>query len=179
MPYFERKSLAELQATLARGLQDTVPSNSSVGVPALVQQAAAILEKESRSAPRWQPPVSTPALSWPNLGFAPAATGIVPVLLQTPPVRPGESAEISLSLINDSSEDVPYSFNFTDLISPAGERIPYTAIRANPAAATVAPRSTGSASFEIQIPAVSPGCYFGLATCRETQPAVLTVTVSS
>lgn len=177
MPYFERKPFAELQDVLAGRLQHVDSPAASAISASLVEQAAAILQKESQSAPAWQGPVNTPAPSWPNF-VLPGGTNVIPVVLQAPPARPGQQARISIAIINDSDEDVPYSFQFTDLISPTGGRIPQSALRTIPVDAVIPSGGSADAGFEIQIPSVPPGPYFGLATCPETQPAVLAVIVS-
>lgn len=177
MPYFERRPFTEIQDLLAGRLQDVDSPGASAASSDLVKQAAAILQKESQSAPAWKPPVNTPAPSWPNFALPPG-TKVMPVVLQAPPVHPGQQTRISIAIVNDSGEDVPYSFQFTDLISPMGERIPQSALRTVPDEAIVSSGSSADVSFEIHIPSVSPGPYFGLATCPETQPAILAVTVS-
>lgn len=173
MPYFERKPFSDLQDSLAGRLPSSAPERRSAEDFPLVDQAAAILRKESQSAPRWAPPANQSNLPW--LG-----TSLVPVTLKAPAAAsPGQKALISISIVNDSSDDVSYSFSFTDLISLAGERIPSGAVRAIPDAAVVPSAGTLDASFEILIPCVPAGQYFGLAICREALPAILTVTVSA
>lgn len=179
MPYFERKPFAELQDMLAgrRQLVDS-PAASTVS-SSLIEQAAVILQQESQSAPAWRRSVNIrDSLSCPDFTL-PGGTNIIPVVLQAPPVRAGQQARISIAIINDSGEDVPYSFQFTDLISPTGEWIPQSALRAIPGEALIPSGGRADVGFEIAVPSVLPGPYFGFATCRETQPAILAVTVSA
>lgn len=104
----------------------------------------------------------------------------MPVPLTAPvAVSPDQKARISIAIINDSSDDVAYSFSFTDLVSLAGQRIPSAAVRAIPDTAVVPSAGTSDATFEILIPNVPADQYFGLATCREAAPVILTVTVSA
>ena len=178
MPYFERKPFANSQEVAGGGPHSPVEVSPLVATSSLKDRSAAILREQSQSLPAWNrnAGISKTGLA----GFdAPSLNAVAPVLLNAPPARPGEMSHLILSVINDASSNVGYSFNFTDLVSATGERIPHSAIVCTPKAATVPAGGELEAGVEIEIPTVSPGEYRGLLVCMETVPAILTVIVSA
>jgi hypothetical protein len=184
MPYFERKPFEELHPPPGgqqRYSKD--PAGPVTGPSVLVEKAAAIFRQESHSLPDWSArgrSIPVPAGRLPG-GLPPATRDVTqaPARLFAAPAPPGQRVSVPISLINDTSDDVPYTFSFTDLVSSTGVRIPYTAVGCVPEKATVPARSALNAEFKLLVPNVPAGEYVGLVTCGETQPAVLTITVSA
>jgi hypothetical protein len=58
-------------------------------------------------------------------------------------------------------------------------RMPYSAVVCVPEKATVPARCALNAEFKLLVPNGPAGEYVGLVTCGETQPSVLTITVSA
>ncbi len=189
MPYFERKPYADFDALARQASQLSANSASTVMEDSLlVRQAADILREQSHSLPDWGgaesrgiewsgPPAALPSLPAPLDAVLGAAA--VPVMLMAPPAKAGQQVRIPISLINDSSDDVPCAPQFTDLVSFAGDRIPSTAVSCIRTASSVPGRGLLNADIGIQIPGIPPGEYYGLMACPDAQPAILTVTVSA
>lgn len=182
MPYFQRMPYAGLHP-----LPGSEPDHSAEPSPRapeaspLVEKAAAIFREESHSLPDWRPAAGSlamPPIQLSEIASAASAANAA-VRLCAAPAQAGQLARIPIALINESTDDVPYAFTFTDLVSSTGNRIPFTAIVCAPENATVPGGGTLDAEFKIQIPSVPGGQYFGLVTCRETHPAILSVIVSA
>jgi hypothetical protein len=98
--------------------------------------------------------------------------------LTAAPAKAGQQVRVPISLINDSTEDVPCAIQFTDLVSIGGDRIPSTAVSWIRQASSVPAGEVLNADIGIEIPRTPPGEYCGVMACRDALPAILTVIVS-
>ena len=111
----------------------------------------------------------------------PGAGRINSLIISTEPVKPGETAEVSIILDNeDESGASDFGFHGSDLIDAAGDQIPASAIAFAPPKLALQPGSSGDVQISVKVPrATHPGVYSGLiqATKPDQFRAVLVVTV--
>jgi len=80
------------------------------------------------------------------------------------PVKGGQSAEVPLTLANDSDAATPeFSFFATDFVSASGERIPAASATFNPPSLVIAPHAAEKVTVTVRVPEGTPaGVYSGL-----------------
>ncbi|MCU1259779.1 MAG: hypothetical protein JWO80_2664 [Bryobacterales bacterium] len=196
MPYFERLPYAEMIAR-AGGI---APESLAVpATPPLMERAAAILNEQSRGLPAGAEPAYTTALpangwvalvkDWAPLKALSALPGVGPggpslaggvccPTFRAPAVKSGEKAAITISILNESDEDVSWSFMATDLMNQSGSIIPRINIVSIPRTATVPARGSTDVRVEIEVPPGSSGDYVGVLACSEAVPGILFVTAT-
>lgn len=108
--------------------------------------------------------------------------GNIPTLTPSTPLNPGGTAEISMTLENDSdSETDEFSFETSDLINAAsGARIEADGIDVSPTPVIIGPRGSSTVTVHIRVPENAvPGVYSGLlqATRLDQVRAIITVCV--
>lgn len=87
----------------------------------------------------------------------------IPVLCPQAPVRPGESARISMKLNNDDAGPVHVALFCTDLFCTSGARIPQRCVTLTPNQLQLGPDAYAEVALEIAVPPASrPGAYCGL-----------------
>lgn len=189
MPYFERLPYAEMIAKAAV-IAPELPE--APATPPLMERAAAILSEQSRGLPSDAEPAYTTAL--PANGWVARVRDWAPVkalsqlaalpgggscpTFRAPAVKSGEKAAITISILNDSDEDVSWSLIATDLVNQYGSMIPRTNVAANPRTAMVPARGSIDVRVEIEVPPGSSGDYVGVLACSEATPGILFVTAT-
>lgn len=171
MPYFQRKSYAE---TIADAVRTPAAEIAPESVPqaSLMERAAAILKEESTQLPKYSGTAALP--------LAPPET--IVMLQPKDAVRPGQTANLVISVTNDSDTASVCTVRTTDLVSVAGSVIGKGQLRISPRQASIAPGAAVDFSIAIDAPpGTAPGQYAGLLTVSgfEAVHAVLTVPISS
>jgi len=108
--------------------------------------------------------------------------GNIPTLTPSAPLAPGGTAEIVMTLENESdAETEEFSFKASDLINAAvGEQIDADQIQISPSPVSIAPNGTCRVTIQVAVPAnTPPGVYSGLlqATRMDRLRAIVTVQV--
>jgi hypothetical protein len=86
-----------------------------------------------------------------------------PVLTAASPVRRGETAQISISLVNEDERPARIAFISTGLIGDAGERIGPERVSFQPQEVTLQPGDSGKVHVRVDVPVqMSCGVYSGL-----------------
>ena len=101
-------------------------------------------------------------------------------LLRSPSVQPGETANLSFKVHNDSNQSVETRFFGTDLVSSAGDRIPGNRIIMTPQRLVLSPDQIIEVSVRIEVPLKTPAnIYFGqvIASNLSDLAAVVRLTV--
>jgi hypothetical protein len=171
MPYFQRKSYAEMIADAVRTPAAEI-APESVPQASLMERAAAILKEESTQLPKYSSNAALP--------FAPPEA--IVMLQPKDAVRPGQTANLVISVTNDSDTAGLCTVWATDLVSVSGSVIGKGQLRISPRQASVAPGAAVDFSIAIDAPlGIAPGQYAGLLMVSgfETVHAVLTVRVTS
>jgi hypothetical protein len=105
----------------------------------------------------------------------------IPTLALAQPVRAGQSAELTMSVGNDSDTlTVDFSFRSSDLVSVSGDRISAKDVHFTPGKLTLPPRGGEKVKVSLHVPRETPpGTYAGLiqATNLTQLRAVLSVQV--
>jgi hypothetical protein len=105
----------------------------------------------------------------------------VPTLSMTDPVAPGESADISMNVENDSATPTEtFALNASDLISGDGDRIPAKNVTFTPAELQIPAFEAEKITVQLKVPpSAKPGTYSGLLQATKLSPvrAVLVVTI--
>ncbi len=109
--------------------------------------------------------------------------GNIPTLMPASPLEPGGTAEVCMTLENDSdSETSEFAFRTSDLINAiTGDRISSTQITVTPAPVVIEPKGQSNVTINVEIPTeTAPGCYSGLlqATDLDQLRAILSLQIS-
>ncbi|MEM9057089.1 MAG: hypothetical protein AAGD86_06410 [Pseudomonadota bacterium] len=116
-------------------------------------------------------------------GSRQALPGNIPTLTTSAPLAAGGTAEINMTLENDSdAETEEFSFTASDLVNAAvGEQIDAAQVAISPSPVTIAPNGTCDVHIHVKVPPKTPpGIYSGLlqATRMDRLRAILTVQVT-
>jgi FtsP/CotA-like multicopper oxidase with cupredoxin domain len=177
MPYFQRKSYAETIANMVR-----TPSGEAAAEAALLERAAAILKEESTQLPKYPSHPALPAPGAPAVAAAPAPLEDIVILQPKLAVRPGQTANLAITVTNDSDSATVCTVSATDLVSVSGAAIGKNQVRISPPEASIAPGASADFTIAIDVPpGTPPGQYGGLLAVSgwEAVHAVLTVKVIS
>lgn len=114
-------------------------------------------------------------------GATDAGATRLPTVRMPGKVAPGGSAELTMSLENESDQTTAeFTLHSSELVSASGARVSSGSVTFSPATLTVGPRATGTVTVRVSIPAGTPaGSYEGLlrATQLDGLRAMITVQV--
>ena len=120
--------------------------------------------------------------AFPDTGAFPVPPAVppnIPTLQPKSPARPGQTANLVITIHNDSTSAASCTASATDLVSVSGARIGSGQVRFSPREASVPPGASADVKIAIDIPlGTAPGQYAGLLVV-ESVHAILTVKVIS
>jgi hypothetical protein len=188
MPYFERLPYLEMvQENPNRTLAARTPTNSS----SLVEYAAAILKEQSALLPRLPELRSRPIQDLPGKEsgrHSPAGTsetdrfGDAVLLQPRSPVKAGQTAKITISVVNDLATGIPFRLIASDLACGTLNRLAAGHINFSPRDGIVAPFSSAEVQITVRVPeSAVPGRYAGPIDLggNGAYPAILAINVEA